>query len=81
MRFSQKIKTIFLTFFLTTSIALAVNDADNPYDVSAFDNKVQLTSGSLYPNYTEASQLGDKGACKLAIEVWGWLVNKSGYVV
>jgi uncharacterized membrane-anchored protein len=72
MRFSQKIKTIFLTFFLTTSIAFAANDADNPYDISSFDSKVPLTSGSIYPNYAGAFKFGNKGACRLAKEIWGW---------
>lgn len=72
MRFAQKIKTIFLTFFLATSIAFATNDSDNPYEISAFDDKAPLTRGSLYPNYTEALQLGNKGACSLVKKLWGW---------
>ena len=65
-------KILLILLIALTSTTFAASDADNPYDVSAFDNKVQLTSGSLYPNYEEASQLGDKGACKLVKESWGW---------
>jgi uncharacterized membrane-anchored protein len=66
----KKILLIFLVAL--TSTTFAAISADNPYDVSVFDNKIQLTRGSLYPNYAEAYQVGEKGACKLAKETWGW---------
>ena len=65
-------KILLIVLLALTSTTFAAISVDNPYDTSAFDNKVQLTSGSLYPNYTEALQLGDKGACKLVKESWGW---------
>ena len=55
-----------------SSVALAAITEDNPYDVSDFDKEIQLTNGSINPNYTDGSQLGNKGACKLAKEIWGW---------
>ena len=55
-----------------SSIALAAITEDNPYDLSDFDKEIQLTNGSIYPNYTEASQFGENGACEFVQVNWGW---------
>ena len=55
-----------------SSVALAAITEDNPYDLSDFDKEIQLTSGSIYPNYTEASQFGENGACEFVQDNWGW---------
>ena len=55
-----------------SSIALAAITEDNPYDLSDFDKEIQLTNGSIYPNYTEASQFGENGACEFVQDNWGW---------
>jgi uncharacterized membrane-anchored protein len=65
-------KILIILLIALPSIIFAAITEDNPYDTSPFDDTVQLTNGSLYPNYTEAIQLGDEGACKLAKEIWGW---------
>lgn len=65
-------KALLISLLVLTSMTFAAITEDNPYDASAFDNDIQLTSGSVYPNYTEALQLGEEGACKLAKELWGW---------
>jgi uncharacterized membrane-anchored protein len=65
-------KILIVLLMTVSSVALAAITEDNPYDLSDFDKEIQLTNGSIYPNYTEASQVGKEGACKLVKEIWGW---------
>jgi len=67
----EKFLTLLLVFFLSLSLRAELSE-DNPYGVSIFDNRVSLTRGSIYPNYSESIQTNQEGACKLVKELWGW---------
>ena len=73
-------KILIILLIVLPSLIFAAISEDNPYDVSPFDDEIQLTNGSIYPNYTEASQLGDEGACKLVKELWGWTDESCKYI-
>jgi len=68
----EKFLTLLLVFFLSLSLRAELTE-DNPYGVSSFDKRVSLTRGSIYPNHTESIILSKDGACKVAMDMWGWL--------
>jgi len=67
----KKYSTLLIALFIPLMVNAELTE-DNPYGVSFFDNRVSLTRGSVYPNYTQSLQANQEGACKMAKDGWGW---------